>query len=123
MKRLFENLFYRTYLIALINKDNTHHLDSAIILFCIPQMLIVSGTYGWVKLLDNNLHLENYQAFLLGLAWCFCNGLYFYKHFERIKEQYSNETKEQRRTGFILWIVYVLVSVGSIAFPLYLLKK
>ena len=86
-------------------------------------MLIVSGTYGWVKLLDNNLHLENYQAFLLGLAWCFCNGLYFYKHFERIKEQYSNETKEQRRTGFILWIVYVLVSVGSIAFPLYLLKK
>lgn len=123
MKEFFENLFYRTYLIALTNKYNTHHLDSAIMLFCIPQMLIISGIYGWVKLSGNDLRLENYQGFLFGLAWCFCNGLYFYKHIERIKEQYSNETKEQRRTGFILLIVYVLLSVGAIALPLYLLKK
>ena len=123
MKRNFENLFYRTYLFVLLNESNTHHLDSAIMMFCIFQMLILGSILFWLKLIGIIVHLENYQAFLLGLAWCFCNGLYFYKHFERIKEQYSNETKEQRRTGLILWIVYVLVSVGSIAFPLYLLKK
>ena len=86
MKRLFENLFYRTYLIALINKYNTHHLDSAIMLFCIFQMLNIGGLMAWSKYLEFYITpFGEYPMFIIGLIWSVLNFLYFYARFESIK--------------------------------------
>ncbi len=123
MKRLFENLFYRTYLVAQTNKYNTHHLDSAIMMFCIPQMLILGGIRFWCKVFGVIVNFERYQVLLFGLAWCFCNGLYFYMYFAGIKQRYTNETSQQKRKGYILWLAYVLSAIIFIFLPFYLSKQ
>jgi hypothetical protein len=124
MKRIFENLFYRTYLVALTNKSNTHHLDSTIMMFCIFQALNFIGIILWFEYFKiYTEHIEKYKLLIWGLIWNMGNFLYFYKYFESIKARYSNETVTQKRNGYILWFVYVLISVVFIALPIYLLKK
>ena len=123
MKRLFENLFYRTYLIALTNNDNTHHLDSAIMLFCIFQALNVCGVLFWSDYLNYAIHIGKYSLYGGGVIWNGVNFFYFYKHFERIKANYINETKKQRQAGFLIWWIYIFLTIVFIAVPMYFMKK